>query len=181
MMRLVGLLGISGVGKSTLLKKLSDPLSFQHLQASTLIKEGRQIAESVAVSIDNLRNANIDENQHFLTSGFLKAVDPKAEIVILDGHSVIDTPSGLVPIEATVFAKLGITKIIFLADDPTEIFSRRSGDSSRGRPERTIDELRQYQDAAILNACKICLELGVPLIVVSPSQQGYISHVLSSS
>ena len=41
---LIGLLGISGVGKSTFIKRMSDYLKFQHLQASALIEDGRQIS-----------------------------------------------------------------------------------------------------------------------------------------
>ena len=110
----------------------------------------RQITISATVSIDSLREANINENQQFLTIGFLRAVDPEAQIVIIDGHSVIDTPSGLVPIEPAVFAKLRIQRVIFLVDDPSEIFRRRAGDRSRNRPARTVDDLRPHESPHFL-------------------------------
>lgn len=166
----IALLGISGVGKTTFLRKLLESLQFQQLQASALIKEGREIAENAPIDIDSLRSADIDQNQKYLTAGFVQAVDPDAKIVILDGHSVIDTPNGLVPIEAVVFSQLGIKGVIFLADDPAQVILRRQGDLTRNRPVRDLSDLTKYQDISLLNSVKICRELMVPLIVVNNDQ-----------
>jgi adenylate kinase len=175
----VALLGISGVGKSTLLRELSNHVAFQHLQASSLIRDGRRAAaEARELSLDALRHANINENQQFLIAGYARSVDPRAGLVILDGHSVIDTPSGLVSIDPPVFAALGITWIIFLADTPSAIMRRRQGDVSRNRPARSSDDLDAHQDMALLNALKICLDLRVPLNVMTPAQSGYLRRLL---
>jgi adenylate kinase len=64
---IIALVGISGVGKSTLLCELSKDLSFQHLQASALIKSEREAATLFETSTDDLCNANIADNQALLT------------------------------------------------------------------------------------------------------------------
>jgi adenylate kinase len=177
--KVIAFLGISGVGKTTLLRKVSPQIAFQHLQASALIREGRQYAETADISIDALRNANIDENQKFLLIGYDRSVDPRANLVIVDGHSIIDKPSGLVEIEAEVFSALGVTRIIFLTDVVEEIFRRRQADTSRNRPARDMKELEKYQSAALVHTLKICCALRVPMCVITPSQSDELERQLT--
>jgi adenylate kinase len=66
----VALFGISGVGKSTLLREISDLVAFQHLEASALIRKGREAAGARDISTDTLRQLNIGENQQLLISEF---------------------------------------------------------------------------------------------------------------
>jgi len=174
----IAFLGLSGVGKSTLLRELSSHVEFQHLQASALIKEGRQAAEAQEISTDTLRHVNIDENQQLLIAGYERSINPKAKLVILDGHSVIDTPAGLVQIDPSVFSALGISRVIFLADKPAEIVQRRQSDTSRDRPIRSVGDIDVHQDVALLNALRICLELQVPLNVVTPAQREHLRCLL---
>jgi len=177
--RVVALLGLSGVGKSTLLHQLADDIAFQHLQASALIKEAREAVQARDVSTDTLRHGNIDENQQLLIRGFADAVAPGSELVVLDGHSVIDTDKGLVAIESSVFGTLGVAGIVYLADVPTQIVKRRLADSGRQRPARSANEIREHQNVALLNAFKIALELGVPMTVLTPAQRFYLQNFLT--
>jgi len=170
MQSIVAFVGVSGVGKSTLLKKLSECCAFQHLQASALIAEMRS-AEGVAKSSsDHLRLANIDENQELLTRAFHVKRNPEISLIIIDGHTLIDTPSGLIDIGAPVFAELGVTQFVFLADDPQSIFERRLRDQTRNRPKRSVEELDHQQTQALLSAFRASVQLNVPLQVFTPSQ-----------
>jgi adenylate kinase len=171
--RTVALLGVSGVGKSTILRMLSTKIEFQHLQASALIKEGRQAKDS-----DSLRLSDIDDNQRFLIAGFHRSVDPRSRLVLLDGHSVIDTPTGLVPIDIGVFSAIGIQQIICLIDDPEVIERRRANDTSRNRPQRDAGELKSYQDTALLHSAAISMKLAIPLHVLAPSQLGWLLRLI---
>jgi adenylate kinase len=145
----VALLGISGVGKSTVLNKLAGTIAFQHVQASTIIKLARDAQVATPTGLDELRNTNIDDNQALLISGFAAARDPTAPVVVLDGHSVIDTPQGLICIPPIVFARLGVSLFVFLADDAAAIADRRRQDQTRRRPTRTNDELERHQTEAL--------------------------------
>ena len=68
--RTVALTGIPGVGKSTLLTSLSTRLDFVPLQASALIRKGREQALGEMVTHDWLRYANLEESQQLLIRGF---------------------------------------------------------------------------------------------------------------
>jgi adenylate kinase len=174
------MLGVSGVGKSTLLGKLAEVADFQHLQASALIRSAREDLEAREIVPDMLRHSNIDENQKLLMLGFERAVDSAAEIVILDGHSVIDTPQGLTPISPLVFGVLAVEQLIFLSENPSTIAQRRELDKSRNRPARSVLELEWHQDAALTNLLKICLHLRIPLTVLSDSDPHKLAAFISA-
>jgi adenylate kinase len=166
----VALVGISGVGKSTLLNAASDRVQFQHLQASALIKEAREAITRGSIAADDLRQADINDNQTLLIHGFDKARSADMPLIVLDGHTVIDTPSGLVRIEPQVFAALGVTQFILLTDDAHAISSRRNNDQYRKRPKRSPQELDDHQTQALLNAFTAARELNVPLTVFTNTQ-----------
>jgi adenylate kinase len=175
----VALLGLSGVGKSTLLHALASDVTFQHLQASAVIKAARDTQALSSLSVDELRRANIDDNQALLIAGFAAARDPSASLIVLDGHSVIDAPQGLVRIPPGVFAQLGIQLVIFLADDAGAIAARRQQDPSRQRPNRTTEELEQHQADALASAFLAARHLNTPLMVFSPSHIEDVRRVLT--
>lgn len=176
---IVAFVGISGVGKSTLLKAASNRLSFQHLQASSLIKDAREAITTSPIAADDLRRASINDNQALLIDGFNNARSPEEPLIVLDGHTVIDTPSGLVRIEPRVFAALGVTQFILLVDDAQAISSRRDSDQSRNRPKRSPQELEEHQTQALLNAFAAARELNVPLTVFTNTQIDAICAALT--
>lgn len=171
---IVALVGLSGVGKSTLLSAIAARVTFQHLQASTLIKQAKEVLSKTSVSTDQLRHADINDNQALLVEGFSRAIDQNAELVVLDGHSIIDTPSGLVRIEPRVFGQIGVKYFVFLAAAPALICSRRAGDTTRKRPVRSEGELRQHQHQALLAAFDAAQELDVPMTVVTGTQTSVV-------
>lgn len=177
---IVALVGISGVGKSTLLKSVSDMVQFQHLQASALIKEAREAVTASSVATDDLRQTNISDNQALLLRGFQNRRSADAPLIVLDGHTVIDTPSGLVRIDPPVFEALGVTHFIFLADIPESICLRRRKDDARKRPERSPEELDDHQSQALLGAFAAALHLGTPLMVFTSGQVDAVRSALRS-
>ncbi|HEY8264915.1 MAG TPA: AAA family ATPase [Methyloceanibacter sp.] len=175
--RTIALTGVSGVGKSTLVRALSTAIPLEHLQASALIREGRN-ATGDMVTQDQLRLINLDENQRLLVAGFKLVTASKRGLVILDAHTVIEKGDELAPIDAAVFKAIKISAMIFLEDDPKAIAKRRRSDASRIRPLPNVDRLGQIQDFAREQAFMICHELGVDLLIYRPNQFAAISAAL---
>lgn len=163
--KVVALVGLSGVGKSTLLKDARRGLVFEHLQASDLIKAERQERRGKPVAHDLLREGNIDDNQALLISGFTRRAPDKG-LIVLDGHTIIDTSDGLVEISPSVFSAIDVSYFVVLVDDVEKIALRRLSDTRRTRPVRSQEELAKHQERSVLAAYRAALALSVPLFVV---------------
>lgn len=181
MTKTIFLAGISGVGKTTLLKKIGSEVVFQHLQASTLIGDELLRDDRENTAHDKLRSANIDENQQALIRGFARNRNKMQMPIVIDGHTVIDTPSGYICVPASVFDALTVEHIIFLSDAPDRVAHRRQQDSSRKRPSRTVSELHDYQRMALLHATSISAELRIPLIQITAAAYGDLISLLLGS
>src|SRR5690242_8893414 len=110
----VAVAGLSGVGKSTLLTRLKNAIPMQILQASALIKEARASRDGESLTLDALRAVDLDENQRLLAQGFARRVDRAASLVVLDCHTVIETPGGLIRIDPRVFDLMNVRAMVFL-------------------------------------------------------------------
>ncbi|OWY15564.1 hypothetical protein B6V72_03005 [Thioclava sp. F34-6] len=163
----IALVGISGVGKTTLLKGAANVRPFLHLEASKLIKEEIALSKQKFEIADNLRSAEVVGNQSALLKAFHRRTDREAGLVVLDGHTVLDTGSQLQRIPPSIFAEMNLHSLLFLQDDPEAIRHRRSADIARVRPKRSTDEIRHLQEVAILTAADIALKLAIPLHVVT--------------
>lgn len=162
--RIIAVAGVSGVGKSTFIKQLSDEFLIQHLQASFLIKEGARLRDIKGLEQDALRGLDIDENQALLIYGFKHHKD-EAAVIVLDCHTVIDSPNGFVSISPVIFKEIGVSHMIFLTDSPEAIAARRNIDQSRARPKRSVAEIDKYQFESFMHGYKITQEIGVPFTV----------------
>ena len=169
-MRIIALVGLSGVGKSTLLKRMASHIEFEHLQASVLIKSELKRTQSELQSSEGLRQGQVIDNQAALISGFLRTTEGMSGLVVLDGHTLIDAGEKLIEIPADVFRQIGVEHMIFLQEAPERIAERRGGDIGRKRPNRTVETLAYHQVQAIIVAARITLELDIPLSVISGSQ-----------
>lgn len=162
--RRLALVGISGVGKTTFLKGLSEVVDFQHLSAGSLIAEARKKGDEER---DGLRANNIDENQELLVSGFFLKIDPSAGRIILDGHMIIHTQTGIEIIDPSVFEKMSIRGLIHLSAPPEQIERNRLNDATRQRPNLSIKELSDHQGLSLSTSKGASEYLRIPFLEVA--------------
>lgn len=162
MSRRIALLGLSGVGKTTMLSRLASRIEFTHLEASRLIK-AEQVRRSIgSQSSEVLRTGPVLDNQNLLIAGFAHEAASTHRPIVFDGHSVIDGGNGLIEIPAEVFASLDLQAICVLHAEPADILARRLSDGARLRPVRTIEALAEHQARAIEVARAIAKQLNQP-------------------
>lgn len=159
--------GISGVGKSTFLKMAMGKTPFLHLEASKLIKEELALVKKKVQTSEELRTGAVLDNQQLLVRAFHRNASGHEGLVVLDGHTVVDTGPGIQRIPTSVFAAIDVRSILFLQDDPELIRSRRTGDTSRVRPERSVREIEHHQREAMLAAADIAYQLDIVLKIVT--------------
>lgn len=174
---IIAFTGLSGVGKTTFLQRLRKHVSFQHLTGGSLIATARDADQQER---DNLRHADLDENQRLLIEGFALARDPEANLVIMDGHVVVDSGDCLTKLPADVFRSLGITTLIHLEADPARIAANRAGDTTRVRPAYDTSTLSAQQEASRTHAESIAKTLGVDFQVVGHDDVARLASILSS-
>jgi len=171
----IGVFGISGVGKSTFVKALiaSRP-DIKHLQASDLIKQGK---ESSAVTSENLRQLS---NERFLSNQDILLMEYKRElartlngVVIFDGHLVIDTGEEIVETPISVIDQLNLSLLVHLCEAPEIIVERRKSDTGRERPVRTSDEIKIQQRHSLNIGKQYADTLAIPFTEI---QSGDISR-----
>ena len=175
--RVVAFTGISGVGKTTFLKKFTEQMAFQHVTGGNLIAAARN---AVSYSRDNLRYSDLDENQRLLIQGFALARDALAKVIIMDGHVVIDDGERLTRISCHVFKALGVTAMVHLEADPKYIAENRSKDTARSRPKYDKDKLAQHQDMSRQCACFIAEKLRIDFHIVTHDDVAHLATLLEA-
>jgi adenylate kinase len=173
--RRIALLGLSGVGKTTMLDSLKSRVEFTHLEASRLIKSEQARRSIAAQSSEALRNGPVLDNQALLIAGFDYETVSTTRPIVLDGHSVIDGSDGIVEIPAEVFAALRISAICVLQAKPSDILARRLGDRTRTRPMRTIEAISTHQARETSVAQAIAEQLGLPIELLCDSDESRLA------
>ncbi len=169
--------GISGVGKTTFLLELANLVPFQHLTAGSLIAAAREAASDRR---DDLRCNDLDENQRLLIDGFSVARDLKAELVVIDGHVVIDDGESLVKLPNDVFRALDIAMMVHLEAEPRRIANNRAKDNSRSRPKYEPETLRRHQEVSRFHAKYIAESLCVSFHIVTHDDVANLATVFEN-
>ena len=145
--QIIGVFGISGVGKSTLIAEAQKiaPNSL-HIQASALIKRGLEDRGINSEALRRRPGGQIRSHQDILLDSFWRTVQAQPHrLVVFDGHLVIDTDRELVEIPLEVIASLRPSLMVHLEDDAEKIGARRSQDRDRVRPVRSEEILEKHQ------------------------------------
>lgn len=173
-MKVVGVFGVSGVGKTTLISEVvrREP-GWHRTSAGSLIQLSHPDVERDSFR-RHARN-QILVNQEAIVRGLsdLRSLGD-AEVVLLDGHLLIDSDQGPVEIPLDVVRRFRLDAMTFICDKPDQISLRRKHDPNRKRAVRSTEYIAQEQ----LNACEIverhARELGIPFATVTPSQPEYV-------
>jgi len=179
-MQTAAIIGISGVGKTTLVSSIKDSLSFRHLEASQLLKNEFAYKSIGSPSSEDLRQGDILGNQAILLRSFRRDTDGYDGLVVFDGHILIDGRDGVVEIPEDVFRKLGVRKFVFVQAAADDIARRRSSDTQRTRPERGITEIAEQQWRALRLVAGYALSMKTPLLVIAPSDRTSLVEFMST-
>jgi adenylate kinase len=158
--------GIAGVGKTRLLHDTQDQVPEAIVwRAGEIIAEARSTANPEMSR--NLPPEEIQRSQELLISGFnARRRQFPLSLVLLDGHSVIDTEIGLFDIAVDVVERLNPSGIIHVEDDESKILKRRLADLERVRPMRSLEQLIEYQKRSVARCILYQKALAIPLIHV---------------
>ena len=155
------MVGIPGVGKTTLVSTIAEMLNQNNHSVSvhsfgTIMFEEAQ--KQGVTDRDQLRKLSIDDQKKYQTIAAERLAQLTDDVVIIDTHAFISTPSGFNPgLPEHVLKTLRPSILISVSARPEEIYNRRMKDETRNRDKITIDRVKKelsFQES-ILSACSV--------------------------
>ena len=155
------LVGIPGVGKTTLLTKMVDILK-DHKKNVIVINYGSLMfdvaKENGLEDRDLLRKLSVTEQQRLQKMAAETIATHDEEVVIIDTHAFISSPEGYYPgLPEHVLEIIKPSNFVSVAAKPEEIYNRRMKDDSRNRDKITIDNIKKELDyqSGMISACAV--------------------------
>lgn len=155
------LVGIPGVGKTTLLTKMVDILKDHHKNV-IVINYGSLMfdvaKENGLEDRDLLRKLSVTEQQRLQKLAAETIATHEEEVVIIDTHAFINSPEGYYPgLPEHVLKIIKPSNFVSVAAKPEEIYNRRMKDDTRNRDKITIDNIKKELDyqSGMISACAV--------------------------
>lgn len=174
-MYVVGLFGLSGVGKSFFSEKIKVGMrDFTCARASDLIKLARG-----EVFFNKLNRTMVQRNQQILSKEFaaFKVSHPNKNILI-ELHNIIETPEGIEFLGGEVFDKFELTHVVFLQLEPDILYQQRLNDTGKTRRHSSVSELRFLQEKAKCLCKETFSSRGIPFKVLESDDENNIIKFL---
>jgi len=155
------LVGIPGVGKTSLLTMIVDILKSKNIQVKVISFGTLMFDVAKANGLkdrDGLRQLPISEQQNLQKIAAEKIATLSEDIVIIDTHAFITSTEGYYPgLPEYVLKIIKPSNFISVAAKPEEIYNRRMQDETRNRDNITLINIRkelEYQ-TGMISACAV--------------------------
>ncbi len=155
------IVGIPGVGKSTLVTKIFEILHSKQKSVSvnsfgTLMFEEAQ--KNGMKSRDDLRKLSMDEQQNLQKKAAQRIAKLEDDLVIIDTHTFINTNAGFYPgLPHNILEIIKPSNFISVYARPEEVYNRRMKDTTRQRDVVSIDNIKKEMaiSDAMLSSCAV--------------------------
>ena len=175
--------GIAGVGKSTVISRAAELLSQKNTKATIIVFGTLMFEESKKMGLknrDEMRKLSI-EDQHLLQDIAAKRIaQMNEEILIIDTHMFINTTEGYYPgIPSRLLEILKPSYLIMIAADPAEIVRRRTTDNTRVRDIVSLENIRNELEISKAMVATSSVLTGSPFILIA-NDNGMIDNAAST-
>jgi adenylate kinase len=175
--------GIAGVGKSTVISRAAELLSQKNTKATIIVFGTLMFEESKKMGLknrDEMRKLSI-EDQHLLQDIAAKRIaQMNEEILIIDTHMFINTTEGYYPgIPSRLLEILKPSYLIMIAADPAEIVRRRTTDNTRDRDIVSLENIRNELEISKAMVATSSVLTGSPFILIA-NDNGMIDNAAST-
>ncbi|MBI3640575.1 MAG: adenylate kinase [Thaumarchaeota archaeon] len=178
--RRVIIVGIPGVGKTSLVSKVVELLRSKKISVNVSIFGTVMFEEAKKNGIkdrDDLRKLSVPEQKKLQSMAAKKIASMTDDIVIVDTHAFIATKEGYYPgLPHNVLEILMPDSFIMISARPEEIYNRRMKDTTRNRDIVSIEAIKKELDvtSAMLSTCSILCGSPIKMILNS---EGKIDEV----
>jgi len=164
------IVGIPGVGKTTVVNKIAEKLNQQnksvsvHSFGTVMFEEAKK---SGVQSRDELRKLNVEQQKNLQKKAAETIANSQEDVIIIDTHAFISTKEGFYPgLPNYLIQILKPTHFIAISAKPQEIYDRRTNDDTRNRDIISIGSIKKELDVqdAMLSSCSVLS--GSPMKVI---------------
>lgn len=166
----VVMVGIPGVGKTTLVSKIVDFLKAKNKSVKVVSFGTVMLEEAMKNGVkdrDDLRKLTTVEQQKLQKIAGEKIASMHEDLVIIDTHAFIVTPAGFYPgLPDYVMKIIKPSNFITVSARPEEIYNRRMKDDTRNRDIISIDAIKKELSVqeSMVSACSVLS--GSPMMTV---------------
>ena len=143
--KLIVIVGIPGVGKTTVIEKLVESLATLDIKSHISVFGSVMLDEAKKIGIknrDELRTLTVKEQKKLQISAANKISNLKYPFIFVDTHLFIKTSEGYCPgLPFDILNSLSPNQIILVEAKPEEIVERRNTDITRKRDNLSLDEI----------------------------------------
>jgi len=172
--RRVVIVGIPGVGKSTVVKRVVEVIHEKGLMVE-LVNYGSTMMEEATrrhglKSRDDMRKLPVELQRALQVYAAERISELENQFVIIDTHLLIVTKEGFWPgMPLDVLRALKPTHLVLVSASLEEIKSRRENDTTRSRDRATLESLEPEMEAAKSLLFASSLICGCPALIVTNS------------
>jgi adenylate kinase len=169
----VVVVGIPGVGKSTVISKTAEILNQRGTQTAVVVFGTIMFEEARKLGINNrdaMRRESIEVQRHMQDLAARRIADLKDNIVIVDTHLFINTNEGYYPgLPLHLLEVIKPTNIVMVAAHPEEIVNRRKIDETRDRDIESVEDIQYQLDISKVMVATCSVLTGCPFIIIMNS------------
>jgi len=170
--------GIPGVGKTTVIDGAVEAVDTEHGEEVKVINFGTEMFEvaserGLVTDRDEMRKLPTSKQREIQRlAGESIAKKAEASLVIVDTHTLIETPNGfLIGLPEWVIKAIMPKTIVLVEAQPENIASRRSQDETRNRDVQLATEIRTHQEMCRAAAAAAGTLTGATVRIIK-NQQG---------
>ena len=168
--KIVIIVGVPGVGKSTIISNATTTLQKKGTSLSTVVFGSVMFEEAKKLGIndrDQIRKQTIDVQQRLqnLTADHISSLNDS--IVVVDTHLFIKTQSGYYPgLPMSLILKINPERLILITANSEEILNRRKNDSTRARDLISDDEIKRDIEVSLSMISSLSILTGAPFEII---------------
>ena len=159
----VVIVGIAGVGKTTLVSKIVEILNTKkksvsvHSFGTLMFEEAKKIG---IINRDELRKLPVEKQRELQKIAAKKISGFNHNVVIIDTHAFIATKEGFYPgLPYQVLEEIQPANLITVSARPEEIYNRRMKDTTRERDMISIESIKKELavQEAMVSSCAVLI------------------------
>ena len=164
------IVGIPGVGKSTIISNATAALQNMGTSVTTVVFGSVMFEEAKKLGIthrDQMRKLSIDVQQKLQNKAADLISGRRESVVVIDTHLFIKTSSGYYPgLPMNLILKLNPDRLILVSANSEEILRRRKDDDTRTRDMISDDEIKRDIEVSLSMISSLSILTGAPFEII---------------